>query len=118
MAKRAQNTLSVEKPLIKKGPAPAKRCRGQKYRVIYNAVAALQPGEWFVWECPPTFFVETVKRWGRMLGRKDIVGYRDIDGNVIVRRRGDEDFIEEEDETEPERVSEFGGDDDDEDEIE
>lgn len=119
MAKKAQNILQpTERPVVKTGAPPAKRCRSWKYRAVYNVCATLKPGEWFKWVDPPTFHRETVKRWARMLKlSEELESYNDINGDVIVRRKGGDDFIEDDDADG--EVSNFaGGDDDDEDDIE
>lgn len=116
MAKKAMNVLAVVKPVVKSVPAPRRGCAKGKWRPFYNAAAVLRPGEFFEWFGAPVYVTSLVKKWAERLNCKELYSYRDIDGNVIVRRRGDEDFIEDGDEGDEEaRDSEFaGGEDEDE----
>ena len=61
---------------------------------IYKVAAGLRVGEWFEWAGAPATFRKQVERWAKIARVPGLCAYRDMEGTVIVRRRGEDEYLE------------------------
>lgn len=100
LAKPAASTVAppeVSGIQICRGPAPTRKLTGRRaqYQGALAAAKRLADGEWFSVTPVKTSTFNTVRKLLKESGLKNIEVYKSQDGSVIVRARGDEDFIEE-----------------------